>query len=246
MGPTRNGYVLLTAGIVFGCFGIGSSLISSYPMIRLAGVTEPAQQRVGSILAENRCPTVYSEFSKQPDPLRKLAAYFYGVGAVFSDYYSDESDLQRAEVYFICALALNRDFTYARSKLTNVQSRLGLLDVAEPYTRLPARQNLQGKVNLAQVQDLFQQSRLDLSDAQRSSLVFDTALNAIIARDDQALELAEKSAREMLNQVKKDEVLIVPRTAAQLAFNLGFVRLALGQFDAGREAYRVGLQFEFE
>ena len=28
-------------------------------------------------------------------------------------------------------------------------------------------------------------------------------------------------------ETKKDEVLIVPRTAAQLAFNLGFVRLAL-------------------
>jgi hypothetical protein len=242
MEPTRSGYVLLTAGIVFGCFGVGSSLISAYPMVRLAGLAQVTPTAVGTVLADNDCPEVYSDFSDGPGRSRELAAYFYSVGTVLSETESDESDLRRSERYFKCALALNGDFFATRLRLASVNSRLGSLDFKEPYWSLPDRKKLQRILDLSRTaQDLLQRSGLDLSAGKRNSLAFDTALVGLMRGDDQALGLADTIAREALESAKDGKIFAKPDTVALLQTNLGFVRLARGQFDAGRKAYQDGL-----
>jgi hypothetical protein len=248
MEPTRSGFVLLTAGIAFGCFGIISSAVSAYPMGGLKGASQVTGQAVEAVLAEKSCPVVYSaaapSASSHDDDekrRRELAAYFYAVGTVLSDYRSDEADLERAQHYLACSVALSNDFAFARLKLADVESQVRSLDLGEPYTSLPARGKVRSRIELAEAQDLLQRSGLDLSAAQRNSVAFDMALNALIARDEQALVLADDVVAEALELVKAGKILARPGTAALLDFNLGFVRLARGQFEDGRKAYRAGL-----
>jgi hypothetical protein len=240
MEPTRSGYVLLTAGTIFGCFGIGSSFVSLHPMTSLVGIAQPTPKTVDAVLAENECPAFYSDFTKGPGRSLELAAYFYGVGTVLSTDNSDDSDLQRAERYFKCAVALNEGFAYARLMLAHLETRLGSLDRGETYLSLPRREKLQ-EIDLAQAQELLQRSGLDLSAAQREDLAFSTALNGLIRRDDKALILAESVGQEALNLIKQGKMLARPDIAALLDFNLGFVRLAKGDFAAARRSYQDGL-----
>jgi len=252
MEPTRSGYVLLTAGVVFGSFGVVSSLVSAYPMIRLAGLAGAPPRAIEAILAEKDCPAVYSIFpdeqqrrrEDEPRRRRELAAYYYSVGVVLEGSISDRSDLERAEGNLECANALKEDFVLARLKLASVRSMMRSLDLAEPYTSLPERSKVKSSTELAAAQDLHQQTDLELSATQRNSLAFDTALNALIARDEQGLTLSEKVAREALDLVKEGKMLARPSTEGMLTFNLGFVQLARGRFDEGRQAYKDGLLAE--
>lgn len=244
MEPTRSGYVLLIAGIVFGCFGVGSSLVSASPMVRLSGFDEATPQQLEAVLAEAKCPAVYSDFSTGPERRYELAAYFFGIGTAIGDSRSDAGDLERAERYFKCAVALNADFAYARLKLAVVKSKLASLDFGEPYFGLPARDKVQGTADLKQARDLLQRAGLDLSTDQRSSLAYETALNALITRDEEALVQADATAQETLDLVTGGRILAQPHTAALLDFNLGFVRLARGRFDEARKDYKAGLAVE--
>jgi hypothetical protein len=245
MEPTRSGYVLLTAGIVFGCFGIASSLVSLYPMVRLFGFAQATPKTAAAVLADNKCPEVYSDFSEEPGRSRQLAAYYYGVGIVLSNYNSDDDDLRRSKRYFECALALREDFAYARLTLASVKSRLGSLDLKEPYSSLPMREKLQ-EIDLPQAQVLLQRSGLDLSAAQRNGLVFRTALNGLIRRDDEALVFAESAAQEALDLVRAGKMLANPDEAGMLHFNLGLLRLARGRFDDGKKSYQEGMEAGLE
>ena len=239
MEPTRSGYVLLAAGIAFVGVGVGSSMVSAYPMIGLANFAGTTPRAIEAVLSEYNCPAVYSVHDS-PDRRRELAAYFYSVGTALGDNYSDDIDLERAQHYLGCAVALNEEFVLARLKLASVQSLLRSLDFIEPYTSLPERSKVRSRPELAEAQDLLQQSRLDLSAGQRNSLSFRVAFNGLIAQEEEALKLADKIAQEALDLVKGGKILARADTEGMLNFNLGFVRLARGQFDDGRRAYQAG------
>ncbi|HEY6983840.1 hypothetical protein [Reyranella sp.] len=242
MEPTRSGYVLLTAGIMFACVGIGSSLYVSYPMLRLAGIAGETPKKVSEILADNECPAVHSAFSDGTRRAHELAAYFYSVGIVLAEYRSDATDLRRSRKYFACALALNPTFAHARLKLADVRFVLGSLDFDEPYISLPVRDELLSKIDGSRsARALLRQSGLDLPAGQRSDLAYDTALDGLIRHDDATLAEAESVARETIDLIETGRMLASPDEATLLYFNLGFVRLARGQFDTARQAYRKGL-----
>jgi hypothetical protein len=238
MGPTRSGFALLIAGILFGSYGISSGLVAAYPMIRLTGFAEPAREKIDALLSDKHCPAVYSEFFEESEPARKLAAYYYGVGKVLFDDRSNREDVELSKHYFECAATLQRDFAQVQIELSSVNDELGSLDAAEPFMSLPVRQQVQGEVDLERVQSLLQESRLDLSSSQRNSLVFDGALKALIEGNYDALELIERLAQKVLRKIRTDGVLVGRNTEPSLQSNLGFVQLARGEFQSGLDAYK--------
>lgn len=252
MEPTRSGYVLLLAGVAFGCLGIGSSLVSSYPMLRLATDREATSEEVAALLKANECPGDYpnlSEGSHEPRELpgaRQLAAYFYSIGVVLAENGSDyEGDPKKAWRYLSCALALNEDFVFARLKLAQVQSKLDSLDSTEPFFSMTAKEKLERQVTSYETaQERLQSAGLDLSSSQRSSYAFNTALDGLIRHDDRALARADSIIRETLHLIEGGKMFASWTTVALLRLNRGFVQLASKHYQEARKEYSKALDVE--
>jgi hypothetical protein len=230
---SRSGYVLLAAGGLFVLVGLFVGLGVAYPMVGLTYLANAASAPTDSVLVKHKCPPAYSDSGKGR---RNLAAYYYSAGMVLLESRSDRKDLERAETYFDCAIALREEFIFAQLQIAETRRSLNDPDADEGY----GTPSVQSKVDFADTRSYLQSVNLDLSADRRDSLAYNMAFEALIDGDEKALEKAEELTRETLDLVKARRLVEHDDTKPMLEMNLGFVQLGRGRFDDGRKAYRAG------
>lgn len=240
MGRSRSAYVLVTAGVAFVLAG---AVIGWHTHL-------PSAPASSESLSEDSCAQKASPLPPLPPDIAspgaspwRRAAYYYAIGTVLREYASDSGDTETALKYLGCAAALDREFADSQLQLARAKARARSSDFGEPYLSLPptGRDLIEVIGAEGAARDLFKQNTFQVVPASLlGNIAFDDLLDALSNRRQGALAASAKAADAAISAALSPGA-VDGDSLPMYRFNLGLVRLARGEVEDARTAYRDAL-----